>query len=58
MADLYTSNHQLNYDEVVRRIDYWAGHNSPRGATALRILAAALDRNRDNLYFESREKQS
>ena len=46
-------NHQLNYDEAVRRIAYWASEpSSERAAGALKMLANMLKRERKNLYFE------
>jgi hypothetical protein len=48
-------NHQLNYDEVVRRLNFWAREPySPRRDAALKMLAGSLDRNRTNLYFEEK----
>ena len=55
LGSLYTNNHQLNYDEAIRRIQYWVNHPTERSTFAIRMLAAALDRNRNNLYFEPRE---
>lgn len=55
---LYTTNRQLNYDEAVRRIVYWTeetcGANPQRAYHSLRLLVKILQRERDNLYFESR----
>ena len=59
IGSLYV-NRMLNYDEVVRRLKYWAGTESNREqqyrTQAIQILASALWRERDNLYFESRIK--
>jgi len=57
-TDLFNAARQLNYDEAVRRLFYWAREKpSARQQSALRMLAQALDRNRDNLYFEERKVQ-
>ena len=55
---LFTSNHQLNYDEVVRRLRYW---NDPalssslaRRTGAIGMLISMLARERKNLYFEEK----
>ena len=48
-------NRQLNYDEVVRRLQYWAKpseSDSRHASTAIRILADMLEREKHNLYFE------
>jgi hypothetical protein len=46
-------NHQLNYDEAVRRLAYWASIGGERGLSAIRSLAKVLERDRDCLYFET-----
>jgi hypothetical protein len=54
--DLFNSNHQLNYDEAMRRVKYWTGQidSCPESAkSCLRILATLLVNNKTNLYFES-----
>jgi hypothetical protein len=49
--NLYTLSHQLNYDEALRRLDYWLNGEAQRSC-ALGVLVRLLQKNRDNLYFE------
>ena len=52
--NLFT-NHQVNYDEAMRRMKYWleqVEHGTGRGLTEAHLLCALLTRNRNNLYFE------
>lgn len=52
MNSLYV-NRQLNYDEVVRRMDYWVRRLPDiRSWKPLEMLVDMLARERDNLYFE------
>lgn len=56
---LFTNAHQLNYDEVVRRLKHWSTQgqgalNRPSAQPAIVILVSLLERNRLNLYFEEK----
>ena len=55
MNMLFTNNHQLNYDEALRRLDHWTTepHMCP---SAVRLLIEILKANRDNLYFEEAKR--
>ena len=55
---LFTYNHQLNYDEALRRLEYWTNVQdaSPvQARNAIRTLLAVMKRDRDILYFEPKE---
>ena len=53
MNMLFTYNHQLNYDEVVRRLKYWvAMPDEQRARSTIKMLVDILEANRGNLYFE------
>jgi hypothetical protein len=43
-------NHKLNFDEAMRRIEYWAAVDD--NANVLHLLIKALIANKGNLYFE------
>ena len=51
-------NHQLNYEETVRRIVYWAGKTRTSipdvfsSINKLRLLVKLLELHKGNLYFE------
>ena len=49
-------NHQLNYDEVLRRLRYWndPALSSRRRTSAISMLISMLARERENLYFEEK----
>lgn len=50
---LHTPNHQLNYDEAVRRLNYWLNQpTSGQQQGAIRLLVGTLERDKNNLYFE------
>ena len=53
---LFTNNHQVNYDEAVRRMRYWVKEieqgRTERAVGALRTLTTMLARERERLYFE------
>ncbi len=52
---LYNNNHQLNFNEAVRRIGFWAAHPDHLHAIgAISVLARALEREKNNLYFEEK----
>jgi hypothetical protein len=52
-SSLHTNNHQLNFDEAVRRLAFWSLQPiSAHQQAAVRMLIDALRRNRTNLYFE------
>jgi hypothetical protein len=54
-ANLYTNNHELNYDEALRRISYWtkeAENGRTSAFSPLRILILLLRERERPLYFE------
>ena len=55
--NLFTNQHQVNYDEAMRRMKYWleqVEQSTGRGLTAARLLCDVLTYNRNNLYFEEK----
>lgn len=50
-------NHQLNYDEVVRRLEHWSNTkvDHVQALSAIRTLTQLLAINRNNLHFERRD---
>lgn len=55
LNSLYNNNHQLNFNEAVRRIAFWASHpDDLRAIGAISMLARALEREQTNLYFEEK----
>jgi hypothetical protein len=57
---LYTDKHELNFDEVLRRMRYWTARASSEHGSVplsrLRILQRMLIDHRNNLYFEPKGK--
>lgn len=53
--NLFTNQHQVNYDEAMRRMKYWleqVEQSTGRGIAEARLLCDVLTYNRNNLYFE------
>ena len=52
---LFTNNHQVNFDEAMRRLEIWLDlcqSNPSRSLGPLKTLCKLLAKERDNLYFE------
>jgi len=52
-------NNQLNYDETIRRLKHWTTQPATDlfAVAAIALLLGMLERNRDNLYFETQEER-
>lgn len=48
-------NYQLNFDEAIRQIKYWASVSDDlKSSGPIRLLAKTLQVNKNNLFFEEK----